>query len=329
MGLLVDGIWHDDWYDTKKTGGRFERSKSQFRDFVTRDGAPAEGRERGFKAEPGRYHLYVSYACPWAHRTLIVRKLKKLESLITVDVVHHFMGSHGWTFLKEDGATGDSLHGLDYLHQVYTKADPNYSGRVTVPILWDKKTETIVSNESAEIIRMLNSAFDEWGDASLDLYPKALRQEIDAINDMVYPAINNGVYRSGFATTQEAYEEAFGELFVALDEIEDKLSRHRYLVGEKMSEADWRLFTTLVRFDAVYYSHFKCNLRRIEDYPNLSNYLRDLYQVPGVAETVNMLHIKAHYYGSHETINPTRIVPVGPELDYTTKHNRDRFRQAA
>jgi glutathionyl-hydroquinone reductase len=329
MGLLVDGIWHDDWYDTKKTGGRFERSKSQFRDFVTRDGAPAEGRERGFKAEPGRYHLYVSYACPWAHRTLIVRKLKKLESLITVDVVHHFMGSHGWTFLKEDGATGDSLHGLDYLHQVYTKADPNYSGRVTVPILWDKKTETIVSNESAEIIRMLNSAFDEWGDASLDLYPKALRQEIDAINDMVYPAINNGVYRSGFATTQEAYEEAFGELFVALDEIEDKLSRHRYLVGEKMSEADWRLFTTLVRFDAVYYSHFKCNLRRIEDYPNLSNYLRDLYQVPGVAETVNMLHIKAHYYGSHETINPTRIVPVGPELDYTTKHDRDRFRQAA
>jgi glutathionyl-hydroquinone reductase len=321
MGLLVDGIWHDDWYDTKKTGGRFERSKSQFRDFVTRDGAPAEGRERGFKAEPGRYHLYVSYACPWAHRTLIVRKLKKLESLITVDVVHHFMGSHGWTFLKEDGATGDSLHGLDYLHQVYTKADPNYSGRVTVPILWDKKTETIVSNESAEIIRMLNSAFDEWGDASLDLYPKALRQEIDAINDMVYPAINNGVYRSGFATTQEAYEEAFGELFVALDEID--------LVGEKMSEADWRLFTTLVRFDAVYYSHFKCNLRRIEDYPNLSNYLRDLYQVPGVAETVNMLHIKAHYYGSHETINPTRIVPVGPELDYTTKHDRDRFRQAA
>ncbi len=329
MGLLVDGIWHDDWYDTKKTGGRFERSKSQFRDFVTRDGAPAEGRERGFKAEPGRYHLYVSYACPWAHRTLIVRKLKKLESLITVDVVHHFMGSHGWTFLKEDGATGDSLYGLDYLHQVYTKADPNYSGRVTVPILWDKKTETIVSNESAEIIRMLNSAFDEWGDASLDLYPKALRQEIDAINDMVYPAINNGVYRSGFATTQEAYEEAFGELFVALDEIEDKLSRHRYLVGEKMSEADWRLFTTLVRFDAVYYSHFKCNLRRIEDYPNLSNYLRDLYQMPGVAETVNMLHIKAHYYGSHETINPTRIVPVGPELDYTTKHDRDRFRRAA
>lgn len=329
MGLLVDGIWQDSWYDTKKSGGRFERSKSQFRDWVTPDGAPAEGRERGFKAEPGRYHLYVSLACPWAHRTLIFRKLKKLEDVISVSVVHHFMGEHGWTFLAEDGATGDDLYGFDYLHQIYTKADPTYSGRVTVPVLWDKQTETIVSNESAEIIRMFNEAFDEWGDASLDFYPKALRSEIDAVNDRVYDAVNNGVYRSGFATTQDAYEEAFDALFAELDSLEDRLSRHRYLVGDRMTEADWRLFTTLVRFDAVYVGHFKCNLRRIADYPNLSNYLRELYQVPGVAETVDMLHIKHHYYGSHETINPTRIVPKGPALDFDAAHDRDRFKKAA
>lgn len=329
MGLLVDGIWHDSWYDTKKSGGRFERSKSQFRDWVTRDGAPAEDRERGFKAEPGRYHLYVSLACPWAHRTLIFRKLKKLEDAISVSVVHHFMGEHGWTFLAEDSATGDDLYGFDYLHQIYTKADPNYSGRVTVPILWDKRTETIVSNESAEIIRMLNEAFDEWGEPSLDFYPLALRSEIDAVNDRVYDAVNNGVYKSGFATTQDAYEEAFDALFAELDSLEDRLSRQRYLVGDRMTEADWRLFTTLVRFDAVYVGHFKCNLRRIADYPNLSNYLRELYQVPGVAETVDMLHIKHHYYGSHETINPTRIVPKGPALDFDAAHDRDRFRKAA
>ncbi len=329
MGLLVDGIWQDSWYDTKKSGGRFERSKSQFRDWVTRDGAPAEGRERGFKAEPGRYHLYVSLACPWAHRTLIFRKLKKLEDVISVSVVHHFMGEHGWTFLAEDGATGDDLYGFDYLHQIYTKADPNYSGRVTVPVLWDKQTETIVSNESADIIRMFNEAFDEWGDASLDFYPKALRSEIDAVNDRVYDAVNNGVYKSGFATTQDAYEEAFDALFSELDSLEDRLSRQRYLAGDRMTEADWRLFTTLVRFDAVYVGHFKCNLRRIADYPNLSNYLRELYQVPGVAETVDMVHIKHHYYGSHETINPTRIVPKGPALDFDAAHDRDRFRKAA
>jgi glutathionyl-hydroquinone reductase len=329
MGLLVDGTWHDEWYDTSKTGGRFERSKSQFRDWVTRDGRPAEGRERGFRAEPGRYHLYVSYACPWAHRTLIFRKLKKLEDVISYSVVHHFMGENGWTFEKEDGATGDDLYGLDFLHQIYTKADPHYSGRVTVPVLWDRKTETIVSNESAEIIRMLNSAFDEWGDASLDFYPAPLRSEIDAVNAFVYENINNGVYRAGFATTQEAYEEAFGRLFAALDEVEERLSRQRYLAGDRLTEADWRLFTTLVRFDPVYVGHFKCNLRRIEDYVNLSNYLRELYQVPGVAETVNMLHIKAHYYGSHKTINPTGIVPLGPELDYAAPHNRNRFRKAA
>ena len=325
MGLLVDGIWQDTWYDTSKSGGRFERSKSQFRDFVTRDGSPAEGRTRGFKAEPGRYHLYVSYACPWAHRTLIFRKLKKLENVISFSVVHHFMGENGWTFLKEDGATGDDLYGLDYLHQIYTKADPHYSGRVTVPVLWDKQTQTIVSNESAEIIRMLNEAFDEWGDPSVDLYPEALRSEIDATNDLVYDNVNNGVYRAGFATAQEAYEEAFAQLFATLDKLEDRLSRQRYLVGNRLTETDWRLFTTLVRFDPVYVGHFKCNLRRIEDYPNLSNYLRELFQVPGVAETVNMLHIKAHYYGGHKTINPTGIIPVGPEYDYTRPHDRDRL----
>ncbi|MBX9451979.1 glutathione S-transferase family protein [Neoaquamicrobium sediminum] len=328
MGRLVDGIWKDEWYDTG-SDGKFKRSESQFRDWITVDGKPAEGRERGFKAEPGRYHLYVSYACPWAHRTLVYRKLKKLEDVISVDVVHHFMGENGWTFVEEDGATGDTLYGSEFLHQIYTRADPTYSGRVTVPVLWDKKEQTIVSNESSEIIRMLNSAFDAWGDASVDLSPAHLRREIDAVNDRVYPAINNGVYRAGFATTQGAYEEAFDELFDALDDMEQRLARSRYLVGDKTTEADWRLFTTLIRFDAVYYSHFKCNLRQIRDYPNLSNYLRDLYQVPGIASTVNMLHIKAHYYASHETVNPTRIVPKGPELDFTAPHDRNRFRKAA
>lgn len=329
MGLLVDGVWRDQWYDTSRTGGRFERSKSQFRDFVTKDGAPAEGRERGFRAEPGRYHLYVSLACPWAHRTLIFRKLKKLEDVISVSVVHHFMGENGWTFLREDGATGDDLYGFDFMHQIYTRADPSYSGRVTVPVLWDKKTETIVSNESAEIIRMLNEAFDEWGDASLDFYPEDLRAEIDATNDLVYDNINNGVYKAGFATTQAAYEEAFKALFDTLDQVEDRLSRQRYLTGSQLTEADWRLFTTLVRFDPVYVGHFKCNLRRIDDYPNLSNYLRELYQVPGVAETVDMLHIKAHYYGSHKTINPTGVVPLGPELNLDAPHNRGEWAKAA
>lgn len=329
MGLLVDGVWHDQWYDTSKTGGRFERSKSQFRDFVTKDGQPAERRERGFKAEPGRYHLYVSYACPWAHRTLIFRKLKKLEDVVSFSVVHHFMGESGWTFKAQDGATGDDLYGLDFLHQIYTKADPHYSGRVTVPVLWDRKTKTIVSNESSEIIRMLNVAFDVWGDASVDLYPVPLRTEIDAVNDLVYDNVNNGVYRAGFATTQEAYEEAFGQLFATLDKLEERLSRRRYLTGNRLTEADWRLFTTLVRFDPVYFGHFKCNLRRIADYPNLPNYLRELYQVPGVAETVNLHHIKAHYYASHASINPTRIVPVGPEVDFAAPHDRERFAKAA
>jgi len=328
MGLLVDGKWVDRWYDTDKTGGRFVRSQSQWRDWVSPDGQPAPGKTRGFKAEPGRYHLYVSWACPWAHRTLIFRALKRLEGIISVSVVHYFMGDHGWTFRAEDDATGDTLYGLQYLYQIYTKADPHYSGRVTVPVLWDKKEQTIVSNESSEIIRMLNSAFDEWGDAQLDFYPEALREEIDAVNEMVYPAINNGVYRAGFATTQSAYEEAFKELFGALDTLEDRLSRQRYLVGDRLTEADWRLFTTLVRFDPVYVGHFKCNLRRIADYPNLSNYLRELYQMPGIAGTVNMANIKGHYYRSHVTINPTGIVPLGPRLDYDAPHDRDRLPKA-
>ncbi|HEV7414759.1 glutathione S-transferase family protein [Tianweitania sediminis] len=325
MGLLIDGEWSDAWYDTKKSGGKFERDEARFRDWVTADGAPAAGRERGFKAEPGRYHLYVSLACPWAHRTLILRKLKKLDDLISVDVVHWWMGDNGWTFKAEDGATGDSLYGADYLHQIYTRAAPNYTGRVTVPVLWDKQQETIVSNESSEIIRMLNSAFDEWGDASLDFYRQDLRGDIDAVNELVYPNVNNGVYRAGFATKQDAYEEAFKDLFATLDQLEARLGQHRYLVGSRLTEADWRLFTTLVRFDPVYVGHFKCNRQRIADYPNLSNYLRDLYQVPGVAETVDLFHIKHHYYGSHPTINPTRIVPVGPALDYSAPHDRARF----
>ncbi|MGX8012498.1 glutathione S-transferase family protein [Mesorhizobium sp. ORM8.1] len=328
MGLLVEGKWQDRASNTD-SAGRFVRTESQWRDWITRDGAPAEGRERGFMAEPGRYHLYVSLACPWAHRTLIFRALKRLETVISVSVVHHFLGENGWTFKVEDGATGDTLYGLDFLHQIYTKADPSYSGRVTVPVLWDKRQKTIVNNESSEIIRMFNSAFDEWGDAGLDFYPAGLRTEIDKINALVFPMINNGVYRTGFATTQQAYEEAFGDLFSALDTVEERLSQQRYLVGDRITEADWRLFTTLVRFDPVYVGHFKCNLRRIADYPNLSNYLRDLYQVPGVSGTVNLHHIKAHYYGSHRSINPTGIVPVGPELDYEAPHNRNRFRKAA
>ena len=325
MGLLVDGKWQDVWYDTKATKGRFERSKSQFRNWVTADGSAGPTGEGGFKAEPGRYHLYVSYACPWAHRTLIFRALKKLEDVISVSVVDYLMVEEGWTFYGTTGSTGDALYGSKRLHEIYTRADPTYSGRVTVPVLWDKQRETIVSNESSEIIRMLNSAFDAFGDASLDLYPEALRGEIDALNEFVYPNINNGVYRAGFATSQEAYEEAFGQVFATLDTLEEKLSKSRYLAGSSLTEADWRLFTTLLRFDPVYVGHFKCNLRRIADYPNLWNYTKELYQVPGVASTVNMEHIKGHYYCSHKTINPTGIVPLGPEIDLSAPHDRDRL----
>lgn len=322
MGRLVDGKWQDVWYDTKATKGRFERSQSQFRNWVTADGSAGPSGKEGFKAEAGRYHLYVSYACPWAHRTLIFRKLKKLEDLISVSVVDYLMLENGWEFKKRDGATGDELFGSDYLYQVYLKADPNYSGRVTVPVLWDKHQNTIVSNESAEIIRMMNSAFDGLTGSDFDLYPAELREEIDALNAIVYDRVNNGVYKAGFATAQEAYEEAVVALFETLDMLDQRLETSRYLFGNSLTEADWRLFTTLLRFDPVYVGHFKCNIRRIADYPNLSGYLRDLYQQPGVAETCNLFHIKNHYYGSHKTINPTGIVPVGPALDLSAAHGR-------
>ncbi|MGD1888645.1 MAG: glutathione S-transferase family protein [Cohaesibacteraceae bacterium] len=330
MGLLVDGVWHDTWYDTRKSGGRFIRSEAQFRNWITADGSPGPSGKGGFKAEAGRYHLYVSLACPWAHRTLIFRKLKGLEDMITVDVVSPLMYDKGWVCdAEQPGATTDRLFGFQHMSDVYVKADPTYSGRVTVPVLWDKQTGTIVSNESSEIIRMLNAACDGIGAKPGDHYPQALHSEIDAINERIYHAINNGVYKSGFATTQDAYEEAVSELFKALDEVEERLSTNRYLVGSQITEADWRLFTTLVRFDPVYVGHFKCNIRRIADYPNLSGYLRELYQTPGVADTVSLDHIKRHYYMSHETINPTRVVPVGPELDLTAPHGRDRLKAAA
>jgi len=323
MGLLVDGRWHDKFYEAEDSGGRFVRGESTFRNWVTVDGSPGPSGEGGFKAEPGRYHLYVSYACPWAHRTILFRKMKKLTDAIGLSAVEPHMLSEGWEF--SDGWP-DDLYGLNRLYEIYLKADPAYSGRVTVPVLWDKGRETIVSNESSEIIRMLNSAFDEFGDATLDFYPEALRPEIDAINDRIYETVNNGVYRAGFATTQEAYEEAFRALFNTLDELDETLGDQRFLLGDPLTEADWRFFTTLVRFDAVYYLHFKCNRRRINDYPNLSGYLRDLFQMPGVKETVNFEHIKEHYYYSHATINPTRIVPLGPLLILDAPHDRDRFR---
>jgi putative glutathione S-transferase len=313
--MLVDGQWHDVWYDTSKSGGRFVRSVSQFRNYVTADGSAGPTGTGGFAAESGRYHLYVSLACPWAHRTLIFRKLKGLEDHIDVSVVHPLMVENGWEFRDEGAATTDHLFGSSALWQVYTKADPTYSGRVTVPVLWDKKTGTIVSNESAEIIRMFNSAFDDITGNRLDFYPEDLRVEIDALNAKIYDSINNGVYKCGFATTQEAYEENFGKLFEALDAMEERLSANRYLFGDRLTEADWRFFTTLVRFDPVYVGHFKCNLKRIADYPALTRYLKDLYNHPGVAETVNFDHIKRHYYQSHKTINPTEIVPLGPEID--------------
>jgi Predicted glutathione S-transferase len=329
MGMLVDGKWHDVWYDTKETKGHFKRSEAQFRNWLTADGAAGPSGKGGFKAEAGRYHLYVSYACPWAHRTLIYRKLKRLEDLISVSVVDYLMAENGWEFKKRDGATGDHLFGSDYLYQVYLKADPHYSGRVTVPVLWDKQQNTIVSNESAEIIRMMNTAFDGITGSTLDLYPQAHRQEIDELNALIYDTFNNGVYKAGFATTQEAYEQAVTKLFETLDMLESRLSANRYLFGDQPTEADWRLFTTLLRFDPVYVGHFKCNIRRIADYPNLSGYLADLYQQPGIAETCNLLHIKHHYYESHKTINPTGIVPVGPVIDLDAPHGREKVAKAA
>ncbi len=321
MGLLVDGHWSTAWYETSKDG-RFERKQSSFRNWVTADGAAGPSGVGGFPAEPDRYHLYVSLACPWAHRTLIYRELKGLQELIGLSVVHPFMGDEGWSFKAGRGVIEDPIHQAAHLHQVYTAAQADFTGRVTVPVLWDKQTGTIVSNESSEIIRMFNRAFDGCGAQPGDFCPPDKLAEIDEWNALIYPTINNGVYRAGFATTQDAYEEAVVALFDTLDTLETRLSDRRYLCGASVTEADLRLFTTLVRFDAVYVGHFKCNLRRIVDYPNLWAYLRDLYQIPGVAQTVDIESIKAHYYGSHETINPTRIVPAGPVIDFGVPHGR-------
>src|SRR5688572_16453096 len=325
MGLLVDGEWHDVWYDTKASKGRFVRSEAQFRNWVTADGSAGPSGRGGFRAEPGRYHLYVAYACPWAHRTLIMRKLKGLESSIGISAVNSYMGEQGWTFAPGPETIADSVNRVEKLYELYTLADPKYSGRATIPILWDKHERTIVSNESAEIIRMLNSAFDEVGANHNDYYPEELRAEIDELNAFIYPNVNNGVYRAGFATAQEAYEEAATGLFAALERLEGRLATRRYLTGARFTEADIRLFTTLIRFDPVYHGHFKCNRRRIVDYPNLWGFVRDVYQTGGIAETVHIDFIKRHYYGSHPNLNPPRIVPIGPDLNYETPHGRERL----
>lgn len=323
MGLLIDGVWQQDGQRTKD--GHFIRPTPRYRNWVTPDGSPGPSGEGDFAAESGRYHLYVSLACPWAHRTVIFRKLKALENVISMSVVSPDMLQDGWTFNKDEGSTGDAINGKSKLSEIYLLADPKYSGRVSVPVLWDKKRTTIVNNESPEIIRMLNSAFDAFTNAHIDYYPKELRAEIDRLNDLIYPNINNGVYRTGFATAQAAYEQAFRNVFDALDEIEQILATKRYLTGSTITEADWRLFPTLIRFDAVYYSHFKCNWRHIYEYPNLSGYVRDLYQQPGVAETVSLAQIKRHYYHSQKQVNPTGIVPVGPQLDFAAPHDRARL----
>lgn len=315
MGLMVDGEWHDTWYDTASNDGRFIRADAQFRNWITADGSPGPSGEGGFAAAPDRYHLYIANACPWAHRTRIMRTLKGLEDWIDLSVVHWHMGEQGWTFEPGDGVVPDPIHHARYAHEIYRAAAPDYSGRVTIPILWDKQTATIVSNESSEIIRMFNSAFDELGATPGDYYPAALRDEIDAVNARVYDTVNNGVYKCGFATSQQAYDEAIDPLFDTLDWLDARLAQQAYLVGATVTEADWRLFTTLIRFDPVYVGHFKCNKKRLIDYPNLSRLTRELYRFPGVADTVNMMHIRHHYYGSHESINPSRVVPAGP-TDY-------------
>jgi len=323
MGMLVEGVWQDDVARTKD--GHFVRPATRFRNWVTPDGSPGPSGEGGFPAEPGRYHLYVSLACPWAHRTVIYRRVKGLENVISLSVVSPDMLKDGWTFNTDEGSSGDAVNGKSKLSEIYVLAEPRYTGRVSVPVLWDKQKKTIVNNESSEIIRMLNTAFDAFTNVHTDYYPQALRARIDKLNELVYPNINNGVYRAGFATSQAAYEEAFHNVFEALDEIETILAQQRYLAGKAITEADWRLFPTLIRFDAVYYSHFKCNWRHIYEYPNLSNYLRDLYQQPGVAETVSLQQIKRHYYNSQRQVNPTGIVPVGPQLDFSAPHDRARF----
>ena len=329
MGLLVEGKWVDRWYDTQKRDGRFIRSEAAFRNWITADGAPGPTGEGGFAAASGRYHLYISYACPWAHRTLIFRHLMGLDEHVGLSVVHHFMGDEGWTFEAGDGVVPDPVMNANKFYELYLRAMPNYSGRVTVPLLWDKDRDTIVSNESAEIIRMFNCSFREvatpLGGPGSDFWPEELREEMEAINDRVYHAINNGVYKAGFATTQSAYAEAVTEVFAALDEMEERLATRRYLMGDRLTEADWRLFATLVRFDAVYHSHFKCSKRMLREYPNLSAYTRELYQYPGISATVRFDHIREHYFRSHESINPARIVPLAPELDFDAPHGRERL----
>ncbi|PJF07866.1 glutathione S-transferase family protein [Pseudorhodobacter sp. MZDSW-24AT] len=323
MGQLVDGVWHDEWYDTAKTGGAFERKQSTFRNWVTADGSAGPSGEGGFKAESGRYHLYVSLACPWAHRTLIFRALKGLAPHIDISVVHPDMLSEGWTFDTDfDGATGDRQFGLPFLRDIYLRDTPDMSGRVTVPVLWDKESGRIVSNESAEIIRMFNTAFDGVTGNREDYWPEPLRGEIETLNARIYDTVNNGVYKAGFATKQAAYDEAVVALFDSLDWLEDLLGQRRYLTGDRVTEADWRLFPTLIRFDPVYHLHFKCNRRRIVDYPNLWGFTRALYQWPGVAETVRVDHFVRHYHYSHDTINPNRIIPINPVLDYAAPHGR-------
>jgi putative glutathione S-transferase len=327
--MLADGHWVDKWYDTKSTDGAFKRSEAQFRNWVTADGSPGTTGECGFKAESGRYHLYISHACPWANRTMIFRSLKRLEDHIDVSVVHPDMLSDGWTFSDDfPGATGDRLFGSDFARDIYLRAKPDMTGRVTVPILWDKDRDTIVSNESAEIIRMFNTAFNGITGDRQDFYPDALRDQIDGLNTRIYDAVNNGVYKAGFATSQQAYDSAVHTLFAALDWIEDILSRNRYLTGDSITEADWRLFPTIARFDAVYHQHFKCNRARIIDYPNLWGWARELYQWPGIRDVVHFDHFIRHYHYSHDSINPHRIIPIGPQIDWDTPHGREALRAA-
>ena len=325
MGLLVDGKWQTHNQRRSDDEGKYQRSAAQFRNWITANGSAGISGSDGFQAEAGRYHLYVSLACPWAHRTMIFRRLKGLEDMIGLSVVHWFMGENGWSFEDGPGVVGDPISSASYIHNVYTRADPGYSGRASVPVLWDKSKGTIVSNESSEIIRMFNSEFDALGALPGDYYPEALRPEIDSVNDRVYETLNNGVYRSGFATSQEAYEAAVYPLFDTLDWLEARLANQRFLVGNQITEADWRLFPTLVRFDAVYHGHFKCNRQRLVDYPHLWAYTRDLYQQPGIAETVDMEHIRKHYYSSQESVNPTRVVAIGPELDFNEPHGREEL----
>ena len=325
MGLLVDGKWKDKWYDTDGNNGKFERSAAQFRNWLTPDGGPGPQGQKGFAAEKNRYHLYVSYACPWAHRALIYRTLFGLEDFIDVSYTDWFMGENGWTFNGEDDFVGDKLYGVEKFYEIYLKADPKYSGRVTVPVLWDKQEETIVSNESADIIRMFNSAFQNLEADTPDLYPENKRDKIDELNKRIYETVNNGVYKAGFATKQDAYEDALYPLFETLDDMEGLLSNQRFLCGDLVTEADWRFFTTLFRFDAVYHGHFKCNVRKISEYENLWAYTRDLFQQPGIAATTNLHHVKHHYYVSHDMVNPTQIVPVGPDTDFNAPHNRDQI----